>query len=110
MTISHLHPKNTRSSDFRFVFSDTSGVQFAVNQAIVTFSIQHNPADLTEGAEEQVAVAMTGVALKALAYSVNRIIDHYEKTSGAVIPLPDGISETMDKAVAAAGKTTSSKK
>jgi hypothetical protein len=97
--ISILHPNNTRASAFHVVFSDSTGLQFMGAHAMLTFSILRNPANLGDGAEEQVAVAMTGHALKALVYTAGRVIDHFEKTSGQVISLPDGLEQMTDRAI-----------
>jgi len=104
-TISFLHPNNTRADGFRFVFSDTASVQFMGSQAILTFGITRNPANPGgDGAEEQVAVAMTGVSLKALGYTIGRLVDNFEKSSGS-IPLPDGLEQMLDLAIEEAAKS-----
>ena len=109
MPISFLHENNTRSSEFRFVFSDTPTIQFMGSQAILTFGILRNPANPNDGAEEQVAVVMTGVGLKALSYSMNRIIESFETTSGSVIPVPDQLVQMVDKIIADAAKNAPKK-
>ena len=103
MPISSLHPNNTRSSDFRFVFSDVAGVQFNGIQGISTFGIVRNPSDpIAGGAEEQVAVGMTAMSLKALSYSLSRLVDNFEKTTGTEIALADEMVRIMDEAIAKA--------
>ncbi|HTR11793.1 MAG TPA: hypothetical protein VMI72_00715, partial [Roseiarcus sp.] len=109
MPISFIHQNNTRSREFRFVFSDTTAIQFMGNQAILTFGVVRNPANPDDGAEEQIAVAMTSVGLKSLSYSLNRIIDNFEKTTGSVIPLPDSLIQTIDQAIESAPKSAPKK-
>lgn len=107
--ISFLHPNNTRASNFRVVFSDTTALQFLGHQAMLTFGIIRNPANPGDGAEEQVAVAMTGSSLKALVYTAGRIIEHFEKTSGQVIPIPDDLKQMTDRAIEGSTMTPSKK-
>jgi hypothetical protein len=52
-----------------------------------------------DGAEEQVAVAMTGITLKSLSYSLNKIIENFEKRSGTDIPIPPEVTAAIERAL-----------
>src|SRR5277367_4898126 len=94
--MSHSFPDNSRANEFRVTYANASAVQFDGLQCIITFGVQHVLGDLAKGVEEQVAVAMTPVAAKSMAYSVMRILEHAEKIAGNVIP----IDPTLDAKLA----------
>ena len=102
MPVSFVHPNNTRATDFRYVYSNTTSLQFMGQEAVLTFAVVRNPSNVNDGAEEQVAVGMTASNLKALAYTVNRIIEHFEKSAGAEIPVSGDLVKAADTAIAAA--------
>lgn len=95
-----LNPNNTRSNDFRVVYSDTIGLQFNPHQTILTFSIAHDLRDPKKGGEEQVAVAMTPVQVKALAKTLTLLVENLEKQANAPIPFNNQVIENLQKALA----------
>jgi hypothetical protein len=100
MVESPLHPKNTRAKEFRYNFADTIGLQFNGNQAIITFSIANNPSDPSQGAQEQVAVAMVAVVAKSLASTLGIILSRFEKSTGTVLPfsVPPELEKALQEA------------
>jgi len=99
MPISFVHPNNTRAEGFRYVYANTVGVQFMGPDGILTFSVFRNPADDKEGAEEQVAIGMNAPAIKALAITLSRVIENFEKAAGSEIPTNPELTASLDKMV-----------
>lgn len=102
MPVSFIDKNNTRSSDFRVVYTDTLSINFNGAQGILTFSIQHNPNNTADGAEEQVAVAMTGVTLKAISYTLSMAVENFEKMSGTEIHLDPLTKDAVEKMISSA--------
>ena len=100
MPISFIHQNNTQASDFRYVYSNTVSVQFMGSEGILTFPVVRNPANPNDGAEEQIAVGMTVAGLKALAYTLSRVTQNYEKATGSEIPLSSDLIKATDDAIA----------
>lgn len=78
-----------RATDFRWVFADTIGFTFSENDGRLIFGMAEEPRN-AETACEQVGVVMTPRTLKALGTIVSATLDHYEKTTGSIIPIDEG--------------------
>jgi hypothetical protein len=102
MPVSFLDPNNTRAGYFRVVFANVTGFQFSGSEGVLTFGILRNMANASDGAEEQVAVAMSPINLKALSYSLTRIIESFEKASGVEIPVAPELAVAIDRSIDAA--------
>jgi len=94
--------KSTQSKDFRFVYSNTIGLQFNGSELILRFSILNELSNPAAGHVEQVAVAMSAANMKALWQTLDAVIKHHEKVTGAPIPVSPQIQQVIDKAIAAA--------
>lgn len=86
--------KNTRSSEFRYVYANGMGVQFGGSDVTLVFGIKENPASPDDKIMEEVAVIMTHVTAKHFALSLAKMITHVEQANGKVIPVEN---ENLDK-------------
>ncbi len=75
-----------RTPDFRYIFANTIGFAFTDNESRIIFAISEDM-EKTESATEQVGVILTHKTLKLLGMLINETIEHYERTTGTVIPL-----------------------
>ena len=97
-------PKNTKARDFRVCYANAVGIQFSGNDMILKFGVMHNVGDEGAGLEEQVAVGMSPSTAKALMYSLQQILAHYETTNKVTIPMSRAVEDAIAKALAAPRK------
>ena len=105
MPVSFLHPNNTRSEFFRYLFANVTSLQFTGPEAIITFGVARNAGSPNDGTEEQIAVGMGVNTLKALVYSANRIIESYEHHNNLKVPIEPSLVSDVDRVIKAAEET-----
>jgi hypothetical protein len=90
---------NSRTNDFRYVFSNTFRIQFTPNEMTVGFAISEDPLNANDSLLEQVAVIITPSGAKLLGRLLSTTIADYERETGTVVPIPNGSFESIDKIV-----------
>jgi len=91
--------KNARSKDFRYIYANGLAVQFGNNDVALIFGVKEDQATNDEHILEEVAVMMTPLTAKNLAISLTKIIEHFEMTSGVVIPIEQAKIDSIDNAL-----------
>lgn len=78
---------NTRSQDFRYIFTNAFSVTVGTTEAQLTLGIQKNPGTADTTMEEQVGIMLTPSAAKLLAQIITLMVDAQEDAAGSPIPV-----------------------
>ena len=104
-----LSEKNTKSQDFRRVYSNTISMVFAQSEVEMIFGIQSKPGTEDVTMEEQVGVIFTHSAAKLMAMMLTMVIADYEEATGAPVVFDQqkltGLQTKIDANKAAREKT-----
>jgi Protein of unknown function (DUF3467) len=92
-------PENPKTNDFRHIFSNMFYMQFSDNDVHITFGHQTDLADPAKGFIEEVSVFMTPRTAKVMMITLKTTIERFEQTSGALIPMPPGKVEEIEKGI-----------
>lgn len=93
--------ENTRSQDFRIVFSNTFSIVFGPTEIQLTCGIQKNPGTNDTTMEEQVGLVITHPSAKLLTKMLSLLIADFEEHSGKEIPLDPGKIKKIEDTIAA---------
>ena len=94
----------SRSDDFRYVYSNSFGLVFSGGEATIKFGFVEDPTSPTDSVREEVAVVLTHVSLKVLAFSLTKTIEAYEASNKVTIPLEKSKIEELERTIEAGRK------
>lgn len=72
--------------------------------AIINFSILDDISDPAKGAEDQISVALNIQNFKALAFIMNALVAHHEKSTGHVVEINPRVQKNLEEAIASGKK------
>jgi hypothetical protein len=78
--------KNSRSKDFKYIYSNGIGAQIGGGEATLIFGIKEDPSVQDDVLLEEIAVIMTIPTLKILSVTLSQIIENIERASNTKIP------------------------
>ena len=96
--------KNTRSKDFRYIYTNGLGAQIGGNEVILIFGIKEDQTIQDNKLQEEVGVIMTHATAKTLAVTLNKVIENYEKATGNNILVDPAAINQVEKAIEEATK------
>lgn len=94
-------PENTRSQDYRVVFSNIFHVQLTPTEIQTIWGIQKNPGTEDLSMEAQVGVVTTHSGAKLLAYLLNALIADFEDATKTTVQLDPARVQHIDDLMAA---------
>jgi hypothetical protein len=97
-----------KSQQFRYVYSNGFGIQTGGSEIVLSFGFKDNPQAPDEEITNEVAVVMLPTTLKFLSESLRKLVDLFEKTSGAEIPFDSAKLAPLEKAILDATSPTAS--
>lgn len=92
---------NQKSKDFRFVYANGLAIQFG-NEVMMLFGIREDQSVSGEDMLEEVGIVMTPMTAKALAISLSKTIDHFERSNNVQIPVDASKMGSIDEMLKAA--------
>jgi hypothetical protein len=96
---------NTRSKDFRYIYTNGLQLQIGTGDVTILFGIKEDQSDPEDKILEEVGVVMTLLSAKLLAYTLSKLLEQVEKTSGSPIPLDPAKIVALETFLSAANKS-----
>lgn len=98
--MSNSRDENTRTKDFRYIYANGLALQFSGSDVMLVFGNKEDQGNPNQKFLEEIGVMMTHVTAKALSQTLVQVIEHYEKTTGVIIPIEQARKDRVEAMLA----------